>query len=389
MKTIAVFFGSNSAEHDVSIITALVGVIAPLSAVGEYQIEPVYIAKDGSWHWDDRLKDISLYTSGKIEEFLKNDQPVQVSFDGGMTLSKVSGRLNRKKSVRIDVAFPATHGTYGEDGSLMGVFRMAGIPFVGCDMEASVIAMNKLLSHQVVSAAGIPGYRYLGLQKKAFETNTDDALKLFKDFRYPLFVKPVHLGSSIGISKVTNIAELHNALEVAFHYDDTAIVEEAVSNLIEVTLPIIDGDDGPQAALLESPLIDEGGTFDFNTKYMKQGKGGKKAGGNATGAQGYSELPAKLPKELYSKAEKLGLDVYRVIGCSGIARVDMLIDSLKKEVYFNEINPLPGSLYAHNWRMAGIATVDLVKKLIEQAERRAKLQRRIVTTFSTNFLKQF
>jgi D-alanine-D-alanine ligase len=153
MKTVAVIFGGKSAEHDVSIVTALGGIIKPLEASGNYVVEVIYIAKDGSWHWDDKLKDINLYSKGGIADFLQNDPAVSVTFDGGLSLSK-SIKLGRKKTATIDVAFPATHGTYGEDGSLMGLLRMAGIPFVGCDMEASVIAMNKLLSHQVISCTG-------------------------------------------------------------------------------------------------------------------------------------------------------------------------------------------------------------------------------------------
>jgi D-alanine-D-alanine ligase len=203
---------------------------------------------------------------------------------------------------------------------------------------------------------------------------------------YPLFIKPAHLGSSVGISRATSETELRNALEVAAHYDDKVIVEEAVPNLIEVTLPIM-GNDQPQPALLERPLTKPEDFFDFDTKYMQ---GGKKGKGNAkSGAQGYSQIPADLPKELYARAEALGLGVYRAFGCSGIARVDMLIDSKTNNVYFNEVNPLPGGLYAHNWQKAGISTVDLVEKLISFARARHTQRQALATSFSTNYLQQF
>jgi D-alanine-D-alanine ligase len=385
MKTVAVIFGGKSAEHDVSIVTALGGIIKPLEASGNYVVEVIYIAKDGSWHWDDKLKDINLYSKGGIADFLQNDPAVSVTFDGGLSLSK-SIKLGRKKTATIDVAFPATHGTYGEDGSLMGLLRMAGIPFVGCDMEASVIAMNKLLSHQVISALGIEQYEYRGVQKTGFENNRAACIARLEGMNYPVFVKPVHLGSSIAITRVASHEEIANALEVAFHYDNLAIVEEAVQNLIEVTVPIMGNTDDLQVAYVEKPLIAEGSTFDFETKYLKQG-GGKKSA--KSGAQGYSELPAKLPDGLYEKCELLAKDVYTAFGCEGTARIDLLIDSVAGKVYFNEINPLPGDLYSHNWRAKGVSSVQLVTELIQLAERRHEETKNRTTSFSTNYLKQF
>jgi D-alanine-D-alanine ligase len=140
--------------------------------------------------------------------------------------------------------------------------------------------------------------------------------------------------------------------------------------------------------------------FDFDTKYLGQngGKkmggagsqtGGAKASGAKQGAQGYSKIPADLPKDLYEKAEKVGLQTFRALGCSGIARVDMLINSKTKEVYFNEVNPLPGSLYAHNWQRKGISNVELVKRLIELGEARFRARQALTTSFASNFLKQF
>jgi D-alanine-D-alanine ligase len=199
-------------------------------------------------------------------------------------------------------------------------------------------------------------------------------------------VKPAHLGSSIGITKVKNQTELHNAIEVAAYYDSKIIVEEAVENLIEVTVPII-GNDVLTPALVERPLSKEDGVFDFDTKYINGG--GKKSGAKQTGAQGYSELPAKLSSELYNKSLAIAESSYRAIGAGGIARIDLLIDSKSGIVYLNEINPLPGSLYAHNWRASGVSSVDLVNRLIELAEQRFSEQQKNETTFTSNFLQQF
>ncbi len=393
MKTIAVIFGGRSAEHDVSIITAIASIIKPLELSKKYRVEAVYIAKNGAWFWDDKLKDIKLFTSGEIDQFVNRAQPASVQLDGGMTLVKASGLAGRKQHRKIDVVFPSMHGTYGEDGSLMGLLDMAGVPYVGCGMEASVLAMNKVLAKQIAQAHGAPVSKFVSFTSKQLEHDPAACLKQAKEaVKYPLFVKPAHLGSSIAISRVANDTELRNALEVAARYDDIIIVEEAVQNLIEVTLPVL-GNHDLTPAYLEQPLVQAEDFFDFDAKYMNQsgGKkmGGTKSGGTKHGAQGYSHIPAQLPDALYAKAEAIGLSVYRALGCSGTARIDMLIDSKSNQVYFNEANPLPGSLYVHNWRQKGISNVELVTRLIELAEARFRERQALSTVFSTNFLKQF
>jgi D-alanine-D-alanine ligase len=388
MKTIAVIFGSRSTEHDVSVVTALASIIRPLELSKQYKVEAVYIAKNGEWYWDEKLKDIGLFSSGAIQDWLHKTQPISVQFDGGMTLVKSSGIAGRKTLRKIDVVFPATHGTYGEDGSLMGLLRMANVPFVGCDMDAAVLAMDKVLAKLIAMAHGLPTSKMQFAEKSGYERNPRSfADEVEKVLKYPLFVKPAHLGSSIGISRVIDRKELDNALEVAYHYDDKVLVEEEVPNLIEVTLPIM-GNETPKAALLERPLTKPEDFFDFDTKYMKGGKKGVGKSGTK-GVQGYSELPAKVGSDLYAKAEKLGLDIYKALDCSGIARVDMLIDSKSEQVYFNEVNPLPGSLYAHNWRAAGISSLELVQTLVRLAEERWETQQRQNTVFNTNYLRQF
>ncbi|MDB5181837.1 MAG: D-alanine--D-alanine ligase, partial [Candidatus Saccharibacteria bacterium] len=318
METVAVIFGGRSAEHDVSIITAIASIIKPLELTRKYRVEAIYIAKDGAWYWDDKLKDINLFTSGAIKDFLHKTPAASVQFDGGMTLIKSSGIAGRKQRRTVDIVFPAMHGTYGEDGSLMGLLDMAGIPYVGCGQAASVIAMDKVLSKQIAQAQAIPvsDFRYFSRE----DIQRDPTLvskRCMERLTLPMFVKPAHLGSSIGISRVTNEVELRNGLEVAAHYDDKIIFEEAVQNLIEVTLPIM-GNHQPQPALLEQPMTKPEDFFDFETKYMQGGKKGKK-GADSKGAQGYSKLPAELPGHLYQKAEQTGLAVYRALGCSGTA----------------------------------------------------------------------
>jgi D-alanine-D-alanine ligase len=388
METVAVIFGGRSAEHDVSIVTALASIIKPLELTRKYRVEAIYIAKDGAWYWDDKLKDIALFTSDHIQEYLHKTSPASVEFNGGMTLVKSSGIAGRKTSRKIDIVFPAMHGTYGEDGALMGLLDMAGVAYVGCGLSAAAVAMDKVLAKEIAVANSIPVSTFLTFTKADLERDPQKAQAVItKTLQYPLFVKPAHLGSSIGITRVKDDTSLTNALEVAAHYDDKIIVEEEVPNLIEVTLPII-GNDQLTAAYLEQPLTKPEDFFDFDTKYMQGGKKGKGKGGK-TGAQGYSKLPADLPKDLYAQAEETGLRVYKALGCSGIARIDMLIDSKAKEVYFNEVNPLPGSLYAHNWRANGISNVELVQRLLALAKDRFSARQALTTAFTTNYLQQF
>jgi D-alanine-D-alanine ligase len=390
MKTIAVIFGGQSTEHDVSIVTALAAIIKPLELSKQYTVEPIYIAKDGSWYWDQKLKDITLYQGTGIEDFIAKAPKTHLLFDNGLTLVKSSQFAGRKQYKKIDIVFPAMHGTHGEDGELMGILEMAGVPYVGCGVSASAVAMDKVLSKQVTQSADIASTPWTWFYSRDLARKHSEILKAIDKLTYPLFVKPAHLGSSIGITRVDQKSELMNALEVAGHYDDKVIVEQAVTNLIEVTLPIM-GNEEPVPAYLEQPLLKADEFFDFETKYMSQGgkKGGKKMGGGKQGAQGYSKIPADLPEDVYNKAVQLGLEVYRVLGCEGIARVDMLIDGKTNKVMFNEVNPLPGSLYAHNWRAKGYSAVDLVTKLVDYGlERHARLSRR-QTAFATSFLKQF
>jgi len=387
MKTVAVIFGGKSTEHDISILTALASVIKPLELTGEYRVEAVYISKDGAWYWDEKLKDINLYQSGEIESFMQKAPKIHLLFDDGLTLVKSSQFAGRKLYRKIDVVFPAMHGTHGEDGELMGLLELAGVPYVGCGMQASVIAMDKVLAKQITTSENIPTTPWTWFYAEDLAKRPQDVLKLLERLEYPLFVKPAHLGSSIGISKVDDKQQLMNALEVAAHYDNKVIVEQAVQYLIEVTLPII-GNDSLTPALLEQPLTKPEDFFDFETKYMRGGKKGGKKGGSK-GAQGYSKLPADLPKALYDKAEKVALDTYRAIHCEGIARVDLLIDSKTEEVFFNEVNPLPGDLYAHNWQAAGIPPVELVSRLVDLALQRFSTSQKKATTFNTNYLKQF
>ena len=378
-KTIAVIFGGRSAEHDVSIITAHMPIIQSLIASGQFDVWPVYIAKDGSWYADKAMNDLNFFKNPDFEAQLARQKKIQLLFDHGLDIIWPG---IRSQKVHIDVVFPAMHGTFGEDGSLMGLLRMAGVPFVGCDLFASAVSMDKMLTKHVLAAEGIPVVPYVWFTKAQWERETDRRMLLEKisALKWPVFVKPVHLGSSIGISKVVRHEELEQAIEVALHYDDKVLVEESVENLIEITLPLM-GNDIVQCAAIERPL-NKTEFFDFNDKYLS---GGKKGGGANSE---YSEIPANIGDELTKQVLDLGKKTYMTLGCSGMARVDFLIDTSSNRVYVNEVNTLPGSLYDHNWRKIGMSRVELVTKLVTLAQERFEAQQKTVYTFSSDILKQ-
>ena len=258
-KTIAVIFGGKSAEHDVSIVTAYLSIINVLVSTNKYDVIPVYITKDGQWYSDEKMVDLN-YFKENLDSKIKKLNKIKISFDNGFRIIK-NGIF--KKNINIDLVFPAMHGTYGEDGSLMGLLRMADVPFVGCDMDASVIAMDKAFSKQIWEQGGLPVVPYRVFKKDEYDISKVEGLK------WPLFVKPVHLGSSIGMSKVKDKDELEKAIEVAFHYDDKILIEESIEELIEVTLPIM-GNKNLTLATVERPL-NKSEFFNFEDKYIGQG----------------------------------------------------------------------------------------------------------------------
>ncbi len=376
-KTIAVIFGGRSAEHDVSIITAHTPIIQSILATGQFDVCPIYIAKDGSWYSDQAMNDLVYFKQDNFQSHLARQKKVQILFDNGL---KIIWPGIRSKTVQVDIVFPAMHGTFGEDGSLMGLLRMAGIPFVGCDLFASAVAMDKVLTKQVLAAENISVVPYVWFTKNDWEINRSVWTEKIAKLNWPVFVKPVHLGSSIAITKVKQNSGLENAIEVAFHYDDKVLVEESVENLIEVTLPIM-GNEELRLAAIERPL-NKTEFFDFSDKYLS----GNKKGGGANSQ--YSEIPANIDKELAKQVEDLGKRTYLTLGCSGIARIDFLIDETSKQIYVNEVNTLPGSLYHHNWKKVGVSGVELITKLIALAEERFALQQRTTYVFDSDILKK-
>jgi len=380
MKTIGVFFGSRSTEHDISIITAQL-IISGLKGLG-YPVVPVYLTKKGEWMIDEALGELKRFTDPtKIVE--ENNVYKEYFLD----LENSHGKLVLKKkgfsgkTVIIDIAFPALHGPYGEDGIIHGIFEMFDVPYVGCDVASSSLAMDKALTKQICQANGIPITKYVYFYKNEWQENKEMLLNLIaKKLTWPLFVKPVHLGSSIGITKVKNKkgTDLEDAIDVALYYDNKVLVEEGVENVMDATCCIVGNKELQASALQESAFQSD--LFDFNEKYLKEG--GSQLGKSKSGIV----IPARVSDMMMRKIQQMAKEVYRALGCSGISRVDFLLNKKTNELFVAEVNPLPGTLYHHLWKASGVEFDELLRLLIGFAEERQENKKTIMSYFQSSVL---
>jgi D-alanine-D-alanine ligase len=376
---IGVFFGGKSPEHDVSIITGEL-VISELKKMG-HEVVPIYLGKNSEWYINKRLGELKFFQEKDKEELLKDFE--KFSLDLIQSRKKIVFRkkgIISSETVSIDLAFPAFHGSNGEDGTVQGMFEFFNIPYVGCDVASSAIAFDKILTKKYYQSNDIPTTKFIYFDKRDWQEKKEKIISDIKrNLGYPLFVKPPKLGSSIGISKAKDDKELEFGIEVAFHYGERVLVEEAVENPMDVTCCII-GNDYPQASLLQESVF-ESDLFDFEEKYLKDG------GTQLGNAQSGLMIPARLDDETTKNIQEMAKNIYKTVGCSGIARVDFLYDKVAGKVYANEINPMPGTVYHHLWKASGIELAELLKRLIEFAKEKHESKSKIQYTFESNILK--
>ena len=383
---IAVLFGGNSVEHEVSIISALQAIKSMDRE--KYDIHPVYVTKGSEFYYGADLEEISAYKD--IPALLKNCR--QVTFytkDKRTYLASVAnGLFDKKIEIPVDVAFPIVHGTNVEDGTIEGYLNMLHIPYVGCDVMSSALCMDKYYSKIVLKNAGIPvldGLRF------AYNDSTDTheiCRTIESSFSYPVIVKPVNLGSSIGITKVSDLNELENAINNAFSYAEKIIVEPAVVNLKEVNCSVLGDTDGAEASECESPVTTADGFLSYEDKYMDSGSGSK-TGGSKGMASLKRKIPADISDELREKIRQTSVEAFKELGCSGVVRIDFLIDEKTQEFWLNEINSIPGSLAFYLWKPLGIDYPELLDKMISLALKRARMNEDITYSFDTNLLSSF
>ncbi|MEX2405554.1 MAG: D-alanine--D-alanine ligase family protein [Candidatus Paceibacterota bacterium] len=375
---IGVFFGSRSPEHDVSIVTAGL-VIAGLKNLG-YTTVPIYISKEGRWYISEELGNIDFFKDPNYEKKLGSLPTYSLSTDkmGKEMVFKEEGIFS-KKEISINVAFPAMHGVYGEDGTIQGLFEMFGIPYVGCDVATSAIAMDKVLTKIFYEHYDIPTTEFISFTEEEWGEYKEDILSQIKNIGLPVFIKPARTGSSIGITNAKNKEELEMGIEVAFHYDQKVLVERAVENLADLTVCVM-GNGNPEASLIQESRFNKD-FFSYTDKYIEDG-------GAQTGrATKNIIIPAEIDEESTKRIRNMARDIFVMFECSGIARVDFLMNRETGKVYANEINTLPGTLYHHLWRESGVSTAQLLKNLTRFAKERNKKRGRITRTFQSDILK--
>jgi len=351
---IGVIFGSRSVEHEVSIVTA--HQVMEAIDTSKYEIVPIYISKDGYWVTGEELLKLEIYK--KLSSSVSGLKKICIAPDPSVKPFVETSKKWFKKFVpiEIDVAFPLVHGTYGEDGTLQGLLELANIPYVGAGVLGSALGMDKIAMKAVFNENHLPTVNYIWFLRNEWNDKQEEIItKIETNLKYPLFVKPANLGSSIGISKAKNKEDLKYAIDVAGHYDRRLIVEESLEGGVEVNCSVL-GNDNPITSVCEQPVSWEE-FLNYDEKYLR--------GGKTTGLKGAERrIPAPISQELTQKIQRLAIDVFRLIDCSGIARIDFLVNPEKGEVFVNEINTIPGSISFYLWEATGIGFSELIDRLI-------------------------
>ncbi len=364
---VGLIFGGRSGEHEVSLISAQ-GVMSALDR-DRYEIVPIGITKEGRWLASgDPMKAL---LSGVVAESRPAALLADPSQRGLMCLEEQEQRqaLRAIQVSQLDVVFPVLHGPYGEDGTIQGLLELAGVPYVGAGVAASAVGMDKALFKEIVRARGLPVAPYLVIKRKVWEQRPEETVaRIEAEIGYDCFVKPANLGSSVGVSKAHNRAELQVALAEAARYDRKLLVEVAI-DAREIEVSVL-GNDDPIASV-PGEIIPSREFYDYAAKYL----------------DGASELliPAPIPAETAELVRRLAVEAYLAIDCAGMARADFLLDRQTGQVYLNELNTIPGftpiSMFPKLWEASGISYGELIDRLIELALERHADKGRSATSY--------
>jgi len=378
-KRVAVFFGGRSPEHDVSVVSAL----QVLSAIDEskYDAFPVYIAPDGEWRVGDILRERSAYLlSG---ENLKQTQAVTLdpkADRGGRLLPKNTGFFAKAKPIEFDIAIPCFHGLYGEDGNIQGLFELTNIPYTGMRTMASAVLMDKVATKRILAESKVPTLDYAVLKRpsKGLMIPVDEIKAATKHLKFPCIIKPVHLGSSIGVAKVDSAEDVKATLPTIFEFDDAAILEPFVENLVEYNVAVSKAFGEVEFSAIERPkATDE--LLDFKQKYLsgKDSKTGEKLGGGTKQVGAISEGMLSLTRELNPKLTKKQTDsiykyaaaMFDAVNGTGAPRIDFIGNEKTGELWLNEVNPIPGSFGYFLWEAAKNSKLftEFLTALLEEA----------------------
>ncbi len=391
--TIAVVFGGNSTEHEISVISA-VQALGKMDH-GKYDIYPVYMTKDSLFYTDpsmeriESFRDIPALTASAVRiDFVKEE-------DRTYMVGRSSGLFAKKFRVAVDLVFPIVHGTNVEDGTLQGYFRTLGLPLVGPGVLPSALGMDKVIMKSVLKDSGIPVLDCVVLRPADMDDQDSTIAKLEAKPGYPMIIKPVNLGSSIGISVARDRDSLKNSLALAFEYSDKVLAEHAISDLQEINCSVFGGGGESMASECEEPL-GGGDILSFQDKYMSGGKTGSKtapSGAKAPGAGGSKgmasltrRIPANISPDMRDRIRDCAKKAFEALEGEGVARIDFMIDKETGKFYLNEINTIPGSLAFYLWEPLGVPYTELLEKLIKLALDQDRRNKRLITSFNTNIL---
>jgi D-alanine-D-alanine ligase len=379
---VGILFGGRSGEHEVSLLSAA----SVFNAIdkNKYEVVPIGITKEGHWvtsadaerllkgeftHHQERHLRAGDPETTSAAAVLANGEAVVVppepqQHGGSLTAFQTdaaSHALTRRvsdRAINVDIVFPVLHGTFGEDGTIQGLLELADIPYVGAGVLGSAAGMDKDIMKSLFRAAGLPIVKHVTILRGDWEANPKKAEKLVgSKLKYPVFVKPANLGSSVGISKAHNREELGPAIAEAAKFDRKIVIEEGVGGKKQKAREIecsVLGNDQPEASI-PGEIVPSKEFYDYDAKYLDEG----------------SELiiPAKLTKAETKKVQQLAIAAFKAVDCSGLARVDFLMDPKTRKIYLNEINTMPGftaiSMYPKLWAASGLPYPRLIGKLIE------------------------
>ena len=357
---VGVIFGGRSGEHEVSLRSAR-SVMTALDR-DRYDVIPIGINRDGQWLLGDAM---ALLADGKTDaETTAVILPPSPSEENALVPAEASPG---ESITGLDVVIPVLHGTYGEDGTVQGLFELAGIPYVGAGVTGSAVGMDKAIFKFVMEANGLPQLPWMLVLTSQWQHDPEAVIAaLENELEYPMFVKPANLGSSVGISRCGNRKELQLGLIEASQFDRRLVVEQG-ANIRELEVAVM-GNDHPQASVV-GEIVPKRDFYDYEAKYITDD----------------SELliPAPLDGELAETIRAMAIAVYRAVDCAGLGRVDLMLDKDNGQLYVNEINTLPGftsiSMYPKLWEATGVPYSELLDRLIEFAMKRNKVRKALRT----------
>lgn len=378
MKTkLGLIFGGRSVEHEVSIITA----IETINHMNKdkYEIIPIYISKQGLLYTGDILFDLEAYKD--MKELMKKVTQITIINDGEkVNLIRYPMKKFGENTINtIDVAFPVMHGTNGEDGTIQGYLELINVPYIGCDILSSSIGMDKIIMRKVLKESGLPVLDYVTFYSMDYMKNEEKYLnQINKKLKFPVIVKAGNLGSSVGIKKAKDAKELEEAIEFSMQFSDRIIVENAVVNLKEINCSVMGDMVDAEPSECEEPVsTDE--ILSYTDKYL----GGSKTEGMAASDK---KLPADISSETRDKIRKLAVETFKVLGCSGVSRVDFLLDKDTNDIYINEINTIPGALSYYLWEATNKTFEQEIDELVELAYKRQRQREKRVYSYDQNIL---